>query len=209
MHGGCGVRGKRGSPCSCVVLRSGLQGGDGRGAAGWDSALCCLVPPSRAAQWLNGAELLLPVGSGGCRGGTVPGSGAGGCWGVQQRGGCSEWCAYVGMQGVCTEAWGRVLCLHNAMHAFAHKHACAWSCAACECVPACCTAHTGQCTGAQVHACTCMQLCCESTHALSARVCIQQCCVQAHRAVWVHVRLAALCMQCACPAGAAKVVTVG
>lgn len=79
MHGGCGVRGKRGSPCSCAVLRSGLQGGDGRGAAGWDSALCCFVPPSWAAQWLNGAELLLPVGSGGCRGGTVPGSGAGGC----------------------------------------------------------------------------------------------------------------------------------
>lgn len=48
-------------PCSCVVLRSGLQGGDGRGAAGWDSALCCFVPPSWAAQWLNGAELLLPL----------------------------------------------------------------------------------------------------------------------------------------------------
>lgn len=69
-RGSCGVQGRGGSsPCSCVVLRSGLQGGDGRGAAGWDPALCCLVPPSRAAQWFNGAELLLPVGNGSCMGG--------------------------------------------------------------------------------------------------------------------------------------------
>lgn len=46
----------------------------------------------------------------------------------------------------------------------------------------------------QVHACTCMQLCCEHTHILSAHKCASSSAVCRHIVLCVHMHLAVLCM---------------